>query len=83
MSDIGSVSGLASYAAQPFQVGQTVSAGQVGGSGESPTAAGGSGAASGVAFAADYAMSLLAKITHASADQALALIKSMSVTPPR
>jgi len=35
------------------------------------------GAATGGDFSADYAMSLLAKVTHASADQALTLIQSM------
>jgi hypothetical protein len=36
-----------------------------------------SGAAASGNFSADYAMSLLAKVTHASADQALTLIQSM------
>ena len=80
MSDIGSVSALASYAAVPFQVGQATSVGEVGGFGGSG-AIGGSGATSSATFSTDYAMSLLAKITHASADQALALIQAMSVPP--
>jgi len=83
MSDIGSISALAAYAAQPFAVGQAASAGPIGGSGAGSAVAGGSGAVSAATFSADYAMSLLAKITHASADQALALIQAISVTPTR
>jgi hypothetical protein len=47
----------------------------------SPTDGGSGSGTSGVAssgnFSGDYAMSLLAKVTHASADQALTLIQSM------
>jgi hypothetical protein len=83
MSGIGSILALASQAAQPFASGSATvvdlpgtsyaSAADSGSSGATPAAA--SGAASG-----DYAMSLLAKITRASADQALALIQGLSVT---
>jgi hypothetical protein len=64
---------LASQAAQPFATGQATSVdvtqpsdGESGAQGTSP-----------LAFSGDYAMSLLAKVTHASADQALTLIQGM------
>jgi hypothetical protein len=73
MNAIGSISALASQAAQPFETGQATSVDAT-----SATAAGnGATPASSAAVAGDYAMSLLAKITHASADQALALIQGM------
>ena len=70
---------LASQAAQP-PVGQgaSVDTSPASGSAAGPAAHGGSGAASSQALSADYAMSLLARITHASADQALALIQALS-----
>lgn len=71
---------LASQAAQPFLAGQpapadsTPQADPCGG-----TAAGaGTGTMTSGTFSTEYAMSLLARITHASADQALALIQGMS-----
>ena len=64
MSGIGSILALASQAAQPFASGPATVV-------DLPA----SGAASG-----DYAMALLAKITRASADQALTLIQGLSVT---
>ena len=73
MNAIGAISILASQASEPFATGQATSIEA------SQPAAGGNGApaAPSPAFASDYAMSLLAKITHASADQALALIQGM------
>jgi hypothetical protein len=43
----------------------------------SGSAGGTNGAGSSGNFSSDYAMSLLAKVTHAGADQALTLIQSM------
>jgi hypothetical protein len=72
MDGIGSLGALASQAARPFAVG---GAGSINAAG----AAGGSapGAVNGAAFAMDYSMAVLAKVTHASADQALTLIQSL------
>jgi hypothetical protein len=83
MSGIGSILALASQAAQPLQSGEatcvdlpstsfTSAMDSVGG--------GGNGAASPGAPSGDYALALLAKITRASADQALTLIEGLSVT---
>ena len=85
MDGIGSVSTLASAATQPFVMSQVASADTASvdeSAGASDTA---SGASSSGEFSSDYAMSLLAKITHASADQALALIQAMQtpVSPLR
>ena len=44
---------------------------------QSSSSTGTSGAVASGNFSSDYAMSLLAKVTHASADQALTLIQSM------
>ena len=79
MSGIGSILALASQAAQPFASGSATVVDLPGASyasaagGTTPAAA--SGAASG-----DYAMSLLAKLTRTSADQALTMIQGLSVT---
>ena len=73
-----SVAMLASAAAEPFATGQATSVDLAPAAGDSGASA--SGPASSDAFASDYAMSLLAKITHASADQALSLIQLM-LTP--
>ena len=67
---------LAAQAAQTFAVGQASSIDATLSGGSSAGSVG--GAANGESFSTDYAMSLLARITHASADQALALIQSMS-----
>jgi hypothetical protein len=77
MDGIGSVSTLTTAAAQPFLTSRATPVA------ESPAAVGGSAAADGTGapsanFSADYAMSLLARVTHASADQALALIQSIA-----
>ena len=83
MNSIGAISMLAASAAQPFASVQAVSVDAS--SGATGDAVGASGAAVGgpsAAVSGDYAMSLLAKITHASADQALALIQGM-LTPTR
>ena len=84
MSGIGSILALASQAAHPFASGSATvvdlpgtsyaSAADSAADGATMPAAA-SGAASG-----DYAMALLAKITRASADQALTLIQGLSVT---
>lgn len=78
MSGIGSIGSLASQAAQPLLAGQTAAVDTTAASGDVGVGSGGPGAASGN-FSSDYAMSLLARITRASADQALALIQQMSV----
>jgi hypothetical protein len=83
MSDIGSIASLATYASQPFQVGRATPSGDVAGAGDADGSAETGSSASGATFSSDYAMSLLAKITHASADQALALIQGLSTPPPR
>ena len=75
MSGIGSVSMLASLAAQPYSSTRATSVDAAAPANDSGSDIG-APAASGN-FSADYAMSLLAKITHASADQALTLIQSM------
>jgi sugar/nucleoside kinase (ribokinase family) len=72
------VSNLASLVAQPMAVART--AVETVGAGDA-TPSGAAGATS-AQFAGDYAMSLLAKITHASADQALALIQTISTPVP-
>ena len=78
MNGIGSISLLASVAAQPFAVSQATSVDVA------PVAGDGDGADDGVsalaskAISADFSMSILAKINHASADQALALIQGMA-----
>jgi hypothetical protein len=80
MSGIGSISGLATQLAQAAQVNMASSVQSV----AEPDSAAESGSAGAPAnradFSADYAMSLLAKITRANADQALTLIKTMSVS---
>jgi hypothetical protein len=86
MSDIGSVGLLAFQVAQPFVVSQASSVdatrlpadssgGSAAGAGEGEGEGEGEGAGivSSEASSGDYAMSLLSKITHASADQVLAL----------
>jgi hypothetical protein len=59
-------------------------AGQVQGSAESSLSGSGDAGSAGPSgsFSEEYAMSLLAKITHASADQALTLIRTMSTQSP-
>jgi hypothetical protein len=79
MSGIGSIGNLASVAAQPFAVSQANSIPQAAVD-SSVDSTDSSGAVSSEAFSSDYAMSLLAKVTHAGADQALALIQGM-LTP--
>jgi len=76
MSGIGSIGILASAAAQPYAVSQANSIPQASADSSVDSTDNG-GAASSEAFSTDYAMSLLAKVTHASADQALALIQGM------
>jgi hypothetical protein len=78
---IGSVGGLAS---QMVQAAQFNLAGQVQSSAGSSASGSGNvgGSGSSGSFSEEYAMSLLAKITHASADQALTLIKAMSTQSP-
>jgi hypothetical protein len=81
MNPIGTFSLLSSSAAQPFAAGAATSVDA--GAGPTGDAVGASGAAIGrpsEAFSTDYAMSLLAKITHAGADQALTLIQGL-MTP--
>lgn len=78
MNSIGAISMLATSAAQPFAAGPAPSVDAS--SGATGDSVGTSGAAVGrpsAALAGDYAMSVLSKITHASADQALALIQGM------
>ena len=84
MTGIGSILALASQAAQPLQGPQSTcvdlpdesfAAASAGGSDAAPAS---SGPAS-----ADYAMTLLAKITRAGADQALTLIQGLSTTIAR
>jgi hypothetical protein len=75
MNGIGSISALTSMAAQPMTSAVAASV-DVSPAGAGSGVESGGSAASGN-FAADYAMSLLAKVTHASADQALTLIQSM------
>jgi hypothetical protein len=80
MLNIGSVGLLAFQVAQPFVVSQasSVDATRLSADSSGGSAAGeGAGIVSSEAFSGDYAMSLLAKITHASADQALALIQGL------
>jgi hypothetical protein len=72
MSEIGAISLLASSAAEPFATTPVTAAGTTPGD-----TGGGAAASIPGAFSADYAMSLLAKITHAGADQALTLIQAM------
>lgn len=75
MSGIGSISMLTSMAAQPMasSPATSVDVGSAGGD----SGVGTSGAVASGNFSSDYAMSLLAKVTHGSADQALTLIQSM------
>jgi hypothetical protein len=70
MTDIGSIILLAASAVRPFVAGQVTTV-------ETTAAVTGAGAgpSSSEAFSTDYAMSLLAKITHAGADQALTQIQ--------
>jgi hypothetical protein len=75
MSGIGSTSMLTSMAAQRLTSGVAATVDVSSPDGSSSTGA--SGAASSGNFSSDYAMSLLAKVTHANADQALTLIQSM------
>jgi hypothetical protein len=79
MSGIGSILELASQATQPFASGSATVVDLPGTSYASAADSGSSGATP-AAASGDYAMSLLAKITRASADQALALIQGLSVT---
>jgi hypothetical protein len=81
MSEIGSIGALALSAAQPFTASRAASvdaSSEAGEAGAPDNTA--SGAESPAAFTTDYAASLLAKITHASADQALTLIQGMLPT---
>lgn len=84
MSNIGSVGLLAFQVAQPFVVSQASSVdatrlpadssgGSAAGAGAGEGEGEGAGIVSSEASSGDYAMSLLSKITHASADQVLAL----------
>lgn len=66
---------LTSMAAQPLTSGAATTVDVSSPDGSSST--GTSGAVASGNFSSDYAMSLLAKVTHASADQALTLIQSM------
>jgi hypothetical protein len=75
MTGIASVGALAAQAVQPFGPTPAASVDTPAPQAASTTASGGS-----ANFSSDYAMSLLAKITHASADQALTLIQGM-LTP--
>jgi hypothetical protein len=86
MTGIGSILALAAQAAQPLQGPQSTcvdlpdesfaaAAASAGGGDDGPAL---SGPAS-----ADYAMTLLAKITRAGADQALTLIQGLSTTIAR
>lgn len=75
MSSIGAIGMLTSTAAQPMTSSPATSV-------DVSPAGGGSGVGTSGAvpsgnFSSDYAMSLLAKVTRASADQALTLIQSM------
>ncbi len=80
MTGIGSIAILASQAAQPLAAGPAASADAAAPIG--PAADSGGGGATPSNLSGDYAMSLLAKITHAGADQALALIQGMLPAPP-
>jgi hypothetical protein len=72
--------------AQAVQASQVVSTGQTQGAGApssgSPATSEVGGSVSSGAVAGDYAMAILAKITHASADQALALLTAMTTQSP-
>jgi len=75
MSTIGSIGSLASQAAQLY----TRPAAAASAEAPEPVADGDVDAGTPSSnFTGDYAMALLAKITHASADQALTLIQGMS-----
>jgi hypothetical protein len=84
MNGIGPIGTLTTQAAQPLLASRATPSDAVsdaaGSSADERT-----GATSAPEFSADYAMSLLAKITHAGADQALALIQSLAtpVAPTR
>ena len=65
MSGIGSIGGLAPQAAPPLMAGQTTPVDAT--ASDDQGVGSGAGAASGN-FSSDYAMSLLARITRASAD---------------
>jgi hypothetical protein len=81
MNPIGAFSLLSSSAAQPFAAGSATSLdASQGPTGDAVGASGAAIASPSEAISTDYAMSLLAKITHASADQALTLIQGL-LTP--
>jgi hypothetical protein len=82
MSGLGSILALASEAAQPLEPAQATCVDLP--STTFPSAldaagSGGTGAAPSGASSSDYAMAVLAGITRAGADQALALIQELSV----
>ena len=77
MDGIGSIGILASVAAQPLNIATAIP--QVSADSSADSSAGTGGAPS-AAVAADYSMSVLAKVTHAGADQALALIQMLAPT---
>jgi hypothetical protein len=75
MDAIGSIGTFMAQTAAPLAAAAAASSSGVS---DATPGSGGLSSASAAQFSSDYAMSLLAKVTHASADQALAHIQSIA-----